>query len=442
MKRIFLLVLTIMLLCVPAYSQIKVKPEKFLKKIEKSNEDIANTKKAARAKTWLNRGKVMMEAETAYSKDIFIGMSVDMANLLMASLYGEPIEIENALFGDDSYAKYRYDGIDLYFDNDVVCAWNMHEVIYPEAIDEAIEAYYMAYELDNEVVDKTKEGFQTVSMELSRKASSAYALHKYEEAANLFETAYFISISPAASMPMDTISLYNSGYSNYFAKNYKKSYELLLLAEEIEYYQDGYLYSVMYNAYREYAGEDKEMLGKAKDFLFRGLELFPGSSDIISCITDLYIYLGENPEGIVDMVKTAVDEDPDNYMLWYGLGSIYKSLNRLDDALYAFEKVVELDPQNAHGYYFMGFMYVLKGDKLQEEINDLPWNSDINYELEGQKVLNLYEQAIFPFEKALELLPNEPSTIEYLRNIYFRMRTVSEEHKAKYEMYDGMTKSL
>ena len=57
MKKTIWTVLAALLVAVPAVQAQKVNKEALLAKIEKSDADIANEKKATKAATWINRGK-------------------------------------------------------------------------------------------------------------------------------------------------------------------------------------------------------------------------------------------------------------------------------------------------------------------------------------------------------------------------------------------------
>jgi len=53
----------------------------------------------------------------------------------------------------------------------------------------------------------------------------------------------------------------------------------------------------------------------------------------------------------------------------------------------------------------------------------------------------MLEKAIAPFEKSFELVQDDEIrtvVVEYLKNIYFRLRTKSPEYEASYEKYNKM----
>ena len=439
MKKTFLTIAAALLMCLPTFAQQqqKVDVAALQKKIEKSDADIANEKKAAKATTWMKRAEAMMAAETAYTSQIYENMEANMVQLML----GKPQAIEDATIENVPYAKMVYGPFSLYISGDQkVKGWEVATPVYEGAIDKAVEAYNKAYELNPKLLKKTIVGFQNIANTLGKKASNSYFLRDFAGAADNFEKAYEISLMPAAAMTVDTLSIFNAGFTAYFAGQYERSVKDLLIAEEYGYYQDGDLYNVLYNSYRSLCGDDKEKLAEAKEFLLRGLKLFPGNANVITCLTDLYLALGENPEAVVPLVQETISKEPENAMLWYGLGAIYKELKKYDEAMEAFNKVIELNPNNALAYYYIGNLYVLKGDEMNEQLNN-NWNSE-TYQEDKKKVEALYAQSIAPFEKAHELMPQEIAFVEYLKVVTFRLRNESPEIQAKFDKYNELFKQM
>ena len=59
MKKTFLTAFAALLMAIPAVQAQKVNKSGLLSKIEKSDADIADAKKNAKASTWINRGKAL-----------------------------------------------------------------------------------------------------------------------------------------------------------------------------------------------------------------------------------------------------------------------------------------------------------------------------------------------------------------------------------------------
>ena len=115
MKKTFLTIAAALLMCLPTFAQQqKVDVAALQKKIEKSDADIANEKKAAKASTWVKRGEAMMAAENAYTNQIFDNMEANMVQLML----GKPKGMEDAVIDNTPYAKLLYGALNLYISAD------------------------------------------------------------------------------------------------------------------------------------------------------------------------------------------------------------------------------------------------------------------------------------------------------------------------------------
>lgn len=441
MKQTFLTIAAALLLCVPMFAQepAVVKPEAIQKKIESSNAAIADAKKGAKASTWMSRGDLMVQAETAYTNQIFEQAPI---NLLMMKI-GQPATQEMVQIGNTSYIKLGYGAYDVYVDaaGQVVMGWNVTEPIYEPALDEAVVAYLKSLELNPKLEKKVSANLTNVSNILRKNANSKFFMQDYAGAAKYYEKAYEVSILPAAGMPVDSASIFNAGYLAHFAGDYEGSIKNLKVAESIGYYADGTLYNVLYNSYRGAYLEDKEKMAEAKGFLENALVRFPSNSDLISCLTDLYLVLGESPEPMIDLLKNAIAADPQNPQLMIGLGAVYAELKMYDESIAMFDEALAVDPTNINLYLNKAYTYTRKGDALGKEANDMSWN-DENRGSVLAAAMEAYAASIEPFEKAHELNPNDVNTVEFLKSICFQVRNEKPEYMEKYEKYNALFKSM
>ncbi len=95
-----LVALAAVLLAVPAVEAQKVNKSAIVGKLQKSDADIADAKKNAKASTWMNRGKVYYEAAVAPTKDVFVGMETMMLKMTA----GEPQSV-----GQETLAGVAYE---------------------------------------------------------------------------------------------------------------------------------------------------------------------------------------------------------------------------------------------------------------------------------------------------------------------------------------------
>ncbi|MBP3332117.1 MAG: tetratricopeptide repeat protein [Tidjanibacter sp.] len=434
MKKIFLLIAASLISVAPMMAQTKVNVNKdaILGKIAKSDADIANPKKAAKSTTWINRGKALMDAETAISGNLFENMDMMTLNLL----FGKAPQEAQVEKGGTAFTQLVYPDFVAYTDGATVQGWEITNIIYEGALDKAIEAYKKAYELSSSSAAKVQEALKEVWNAVLKEASNAYNLGEFKRAGDYFAKAYELSVLPYSGMEADYTSAYSAGLSYIYCNEFQPSYDNLVIARDGGVEQDGDVYYIMYHAYKGICNGDKAKLAEAEANLTAGLEKYPNNSKIIECMTDLYVELERDPSQIVTIVKAAIDKDPNNASLWNGLGRVYDQLGDTDSAINAFHKVAELQPTDYVGFWSLGILYIRKGDAAIDALNKKTFTGQAEYDADLNAANEIYYNALAPLEKAHELNPSELPILEYLKNLCFRLRDYKPEIMDKYNKYN------
>jgi Flp pilus assembly protein TadD len=99
-------------------------------------------------------------------------------------------------------------------------------------------------------------------------------------------------------------------------------------------------------------------------------------------------------------IQAAIDASPEEADLWYDLGMLLDRMGRVDDAIDAFRRVIELDPGVASAYNYIGYSCAERGINLAESVEMT--------------------------EKALELDPQNGFFIDSLGWAYFRQGRLEE----------------
>ena len=102
-------------------------------KLEKSNAEIANPKKASKAATWYNRGKICVDALVEPTKSLFAGLDESM---LTISIGANPSEKSEGI--------YKFDFVTVYVKGGKVVAWSVDKEVLPNAYETAQEAFAKA----------------------------------------------------------------------------------------------------------------------------------------------------------------------------------------------------------------------------------------------------------------------------------------------------------
>lgn len=445
MKKTILTALAALLVAVPAVKAQKVNKEALLAKIEKSDADIANEKKAAKAATWLARGKAFYEVAVEPTKSIFANMEPAMLKLAV----GEPKSTTKETLNGTEYDAWVYPYFTAYVKDNKVVTWKQSKWVLKDAPKKAIEAYNKAYELDPKTADKVKEGLKQVSDFCSQVGNVGIDSGNYVEAADAYVTAFEAQSSPAYEKA-DPALLYYAGYlltvdGSNNSKSFAKGGEYLTKAIDLGYAdEEGNIYYYLFHCYYGQKAQDKAFLEKAKQALLTGIEKFPKNDRIIDGLVQLYTSPEDNvgdPADLIGLIDKAIENNPSSVDLWFGRGRIFYALKDYDQSIDSFKKVVELKPDLYEGNYYLGVFYTIKGDEVNKEINAKQYSSQAAYDADLEKVNVIYMEAIPYLEKALELKENDPSSLELLKSICFRLRD-EEGMMDKYNKYNELYKQV
>lgn len=441
MKKTILTALAALLVAVPAVQAQKVNKEALLAKIEKSDADIANEKKAVKAATWINRGKAFYEVAIEPTKSLFVNMDAAMLKLAV----GEPKSASKETLNGVEYDAWVYNYFTAYVKDNKVVTWKQTKWVMKDAPEKAIEAYNKAYELDPKTADKVKEGLKQVSDFCSQVGNTGIDTGNYVEAAKAYEMAYKAQSSPAYG-EADPALLYYAGYlltvdgaNN--PKSFVKGAKLLTKAIEKGYAdEEGNIYYYLFHCLYGQKEADKANVIKAKEALLTGIEKFPKNERILDGLMQLYTSeegVG-NPADLVALIDKAIQDNPENVDLWFGRGRIFYALKDYDQSIDSFKKVVELKPDMFEGNYYLGVFYTIKGDALNKEMNEKQYSSQAAYDADLKGVNDVYMAAVPWFEKAHQIKTDDIDTLEFLKSLCFRLRDepgIMEKYNTYNDLY-------
>jgi len=170
-----------------------------------------------------------------------------------------------------------------------------------------------------------------------------------------------------------------------------------------------------------------------------GYKFFPDSSYYLFSLINVYITSDRNDKAI-DMLNTAIAQDPSNSQLYQALGSVYeRGTNESDKAEASFIKALEFNQEDAGNNFNVGRIYYNQGVNKLNEVNLI---TDVNlYNQEKSVVQNLFEKALPYFEKAHRLEPDEVEYMVGLRGIYYNLGMSNEFNEIDKKM-ESLMESL
>ena len=444
MKKTFLTAFAALLVAIPAVQAQKVNKSGLLTKIEKSDADIADAKKNAKASTWINRGKALYEAAVEPTKSLFVNMDAAMLKLAV----GEPSATKQVTLLNVPYEAWEYPYFIAYIKDGKVVTWTQTDWVLKEAPPMAIEAYNKAYELDPKTAEKVKEGLKQVSDFCSQVGNVGIDSGNYVEAADAYVTAFEAQSSPAYEKA-DPALLYYAGYlltvdGSNNPKSFTKGGEYLTKAIDLDYAdEEGNIYYYLFHCLYGQKDLDKGNIMKAKDVLLTGIGKFPKNERILDGLMQLYTAeqgVGD-PADLIALIDKAIEDNPSNVDLWFGRGRIFYALKDYDQSIESFKKVVELKPDLFEGNYYLGVFYTIKADEMNKVMNEKQYSSQAVYDADLKVVNDVYKEAVPWFEKAHQIKPDDVDTLEFLKSICFRLRDEAGIME-KYNTYNALYKQV
>ena len=422
--------LAILLTIQIADAQVKT-PADAKKAVETAAAATENPKKAAKPATWIKLAKAYMDAYTAPMGNGWVGANKQELTFIMAN--EKPSSTETVTLAGEQYSKETYATMNYYFNaNNQLALIEVTKPVYADALDKALDAYIKAAEVDakGSKVKDIDAGIKNISAKFVEQGMNNYMLGDLKAASTSFEKA--VNASESSPTPsIDTMAVYNAGFTAWMTQDYAKAEPFFKRCLDLGYAEDGEVYAKLADIY---SNLDKKE--DAKSILEQGFAAFPQNQSIIIGLINYYIESGEQPDELFALLDVAKKNEPDNASLYYVEGDIHNKLGHKDEAIAAYLKSNEINPDYEFGLIGIGILYYNEALEIQEKAAS---------EFDDAKYAALIEEfeaalmnAIEPFEKAFSITKDNQikvSIAEYLKNIYYRFRDKDPKYEEGYNKY-------
>lgn len=284
---------------------------------------------------------------------------------------------------------------------------------YPDALSKSFESLSKALEIDPDggysKDNKVMMGqVQTVAMDAGINMFSA---EDYNGAAGQFQLSREIS---AYFDIVDTLAIWNTALCFDKAGDWQKAVDGYKECAAMGY-QEPNVYLFIANLQQV-----NDAVDAALETLEGALAKYPMEQALLIEQLNIYLRQGRFEEAEANLRKAA-ENDPDNEVLWFSLGSVYDNLEQYDKAEEAYQAALDRNPDYFEANYNIGALYFNKAVSMVNDANAIPPNQIKKYNAAIDEANAVFEQALPYLEKAYELNPEDKETMRSLKDIYIRM---------------------
>lgn len=404
------------------------------KKVEKSDADIQDPKKGAKASTWMKRGEIYQDAFMIGLEQIAEGTPTQT----MVIFYGEPNSIDTKTEDGVSYEIYNYDHMKYTFANGAMQDYERIDPIHEDPLRQAMDAYFKASELDEKgkYEDDIKEALIEVKAQLKREGVNNYYSDDFDGALGCFEKVLEVNDKDMFAGEFDTIMVQYSGIISREIAGKTDDNDLYLKA--IDYYKE--LTEVNYGGPNTYLQIKTDYLTigdtlSALETMKEAYDKYPDTVNVIANVADTYIMM-KDYEGGLEFMEKVIANNPNLPESYYWNGRLLinmEDVEYIDQAIESYKKAGELNPNLYYIWYDLGYIYYLQGQDFYDRGNQE------EHEATRDELLKLgkerYTEAIPTLEKAYELndsnMEVKYETLDILQRIYYKEQMMDDYNRVK-----------
>ena len=294
---------------------------------------------------------------------------------------------------------------------------------YPEATQKAIDSYRKAMEFDvkGRYTEEVKQSIVAMYNAGLQLGVDAYQAKDYEKAIKYFQAnGQLYDIIGV----VDTMGIYNSalaadlgGITDVAVENYVKCAEM------------GYETEYCYNKSIVILSEN-EKYDKAIEVSKAARLAVPGSQAIIIAQLNVYLKADKYEEAELEL-EQAAKQSPDDANMWFALGVVKENLKKSDEAVAAYQKSLEVDPDFFNSNMNLAILYFGEASAMINAANDIPVNEIEKYEKAKSDAMEVLKLSLPYFEKAYSLKPENRNILLDLKEAYGQLNDTENYNRIK-----------
>ncbi len=337
----------------------------------------------------------------------------------------------------------------------------------PNALDKSLTGYENLLKLEKEIgsdryTPDAQDQFQVLANDIARRGIVANGEKRWKDAYDDFMKTYELKQNPAIGMT-DTNMLFNAAimaqsgemyqdaidiYKDLIAMGYKgvtfkavnvetgdtaifPSKPAMERMVKIEKFKNpmvegdlrASLYQSLISLYSK--ADDKENYAAA---ITEGRAKFPENTAILKAELQIFFDNKEYDKALANLDQ-AIAQDPGNVVMYYNKGVILQTeLKRLDAAVAAYQKALEIDSMYSDALYMSSIIFIDSANAIGKKMNALPLNATSKYKALEKEQQAVFKAALPYLVKARKSNPTDSQVKNALMQVY---RALKMYDKAK-----------
>jgi len=188
----------------------------------------------------------------------------------------------------------------------------------------------------------------------------------------------------------------------------------------------------------KYLAEDHVELGdldKALEVIAAGRIEYPKSYELLITEANIYYKKGDKAK-FKDLLIEAININPNDANLYYNVGVMNMDQKNIEEAIFNFNKAVEINPEFTEAYQNIGTAIIEKSVPIVEEMNN-SLSDFAKYDKLQAKQFEIYKEAVPFYEKAFELDKTNMGVVQTLLGLYENLSMTEKSAKMK-AVYEGL----
>lgn len=300
--------------------------------------------------------------------------------------------------------------------------------LYPDILMEAFNNFEKAIQIDPKLKNVVirDNSYAMLGNSLLNDAINKFNEKDYKGAMKSFERNVMVSANEMYVGVVDTLVIFNAGLAAYNAELYEEAI-IHFRTCTTSGTEDTKPYIFISDSYLKMS----DTLA-AEAALMEGYKAYPDTLDIILQATQFYLD-ANNSDKAFEFVHKAMEKDPENHILYLVEGSLYMKMEDYPKAIESLKASLGKKSDQFESNYNVGLCYVSMANTMLNEANLIADNRE--YEIAKGKAFDEMKKAIPFFLDAEKANPNSLATLEFLREIYLKLKMMPEfdAYKAKVE---------